>query len=225
MAAKRSFAERLLVVVNITVANGVAALWIATFLQPGLLGSGLATPVRVLMMPLNTVAAWAAFLGAVALLLWNFAALVRRRDRPQQSNWVLSEGPNGRVRVSREAIEAGLRVAGESLAEITRVRVHLVVIQKRLQVVGQFTCAEGQDHLAGSDRLRAALSQRFFELVRMADGNGVEFQLEFQGFAGKLDKNKAAVPEVVAAEPDTEPEPFRGPQYPIDDSPIDDSNK
>jgi hypothetical protein len=46
-------------------------------------------------------------------------------------------------------------------------------------------------------------------MVRPADGARIEFDLEFQGFAGKLGK-KAEVPP-------PEPPPFTGPKYPIDD--------
>ena len=111
-----------------------------------------------------------------------------------------------------------MRLAGEALPEITRLRVLLDrPTQKRLRIVGQFSCAEGQDHLGGSQRLRQALEQRFGELVRLSDGARVEFELEFQGFAGKLAKNAGEVPRAEPAATAPEPEPFRGPQYPIDE--------
>lgn len=216
MAARRRFPERLLLVVNVTVANGLAALWIATFLQPAVLGGSLgAVPgqERVLVMPLHTAAAWIAFLSAVGLLLWNFAALVRRREGSAPSNWVISETAGGPVRVAREAIEAGLRIAGESLPEVTRLRVQLDATPKRLRVLGMFHCAEGRDHLAASQRLRKAMEQRFGELVRLGDGARAEFEIEFQGFSGKVAKNAVEPP----SDPEADEEPFRGPQYPIDD--------
>jgi len=217
MATRRRFSERLLLVVNVAVANGIAALWIATFLQPRVLGADLdvgADESRALVMPLQTPAAWIALFLAVGLLLWNFAFLVRRREDRLPSDWVISESSSGPVRVAREAIEAGLRLAGEALPEITRLRVQVqLASQKRLRITGQFTCAEGQDHMAGSQRLRQALEQRFRELVRLTDGMRAEFELEFQGFAGKLAKNAADVPPVETSDP----EPFRGPQYPIDE--------
>ncbi|MFN3240388.1 MAG: hypothetical protein ACE37K_02620 [Planctomycetota bacterium] len=217
MAARRRFSERLLLVVNVAVANGVAALWIATFLQPRVLGNDLG-PIpsehRMLLMPLQTPAAWIALFLAVGLLLWNFAYLVRRREDGLPDHWILSESSTGPVRVAREAVEMGLRLAGEALPEVTRLRVQVHrPNQKRLRIVGQFTCAEGQDHLLGSQRLRQALELRFGELVRVTDGMRAEFELEFQGFAGKLAKNAPEVPKATPAEP----EPFRGPQYPIDE--------
>jgi len=213
----------MLLVTNLTVANVVAGIWIATFLQPSVLGAELATDVggdvpRALVMPLQTPAAWLGFLGSVGLLLWNFSWLVRRRTGAVPSNWIVSETSAGPVRVAREAIETGLRLAGEALPEITRVRVQVQLpSSKRVVVTGQFHCAEGQNHLAASQRLRQALLDRFAELVKLADGAKAELQLEFQGFLGKLDKNAPEPPAV--AEP--EPEQFRGPQYPIDDDPND----
>ncbi|MGK0153888.1 MAG: hypothetical protein ACI9SE_000837 [Neolewinella sp.] len=221
MAAKRRWSERMLLVSNLGVANAVAALWIATFLQPSVLGS-LTTEIagnnRAMVMPLQTPAAWLAFFGSVGLLLWNFSWLVRRRTGELPSNWVVSETVAGPVRIAREAIETGLRVAGEALPEITRLRVQVKLPStKRILITGQFYCADGQNHLAGSQRLRQALLHRFSELVVLCDGTRAELELEFQGFFGKLGKNTPELPEPEAAE---EAEPFRGPQYPIDDDPI-----
>jgi hypothetical protein len=136
---------------------------------------------------------------------------VRRPERLPPSNWVVSETPSGPVRVSREALEVGLRLAGEALPEVTRLRVQVdTSVQKRILVTGQFQCAEGQSNLAASQRLRQAMIDRFGEMVRTADGGRVEFDLEFQGFVGKLGK-KGEVP------PPNDQAPFTGPKYPIDD--------
>lgn len=221
MATKRRFSERMLLVVNLAVANGVAALWIVTFLQPGVVGAdvGATSPAladggRGMVVPLQTPAAWLAFLLSVGLLLWNFAWIVRPRAPRVQSGWIVSETASGPVRVAREAVEAGLRVAGEALPEVTRLRVQVTMpAARRLLLVGQFHCAEGQDHLRASQRLRQAMLERFAHLVKLADGARAELELEFQGFLGKVDRSK---PEPAPpAEP--EGEPFRGPQYPIDD--------
>lgn len=215
MASRTRVSERLLLIVDLAVANGVAAIWVVTFLQPGALGdraAASAEPGRAARVPLDTPAAWLSFLGAVALLLWNFSWLVRRREKVPPSNWILSETGSGPVRVAREAIETGLRLAGEALPEITRVRVQVDNrTPKRILVTGQFHCAEGQNHLHASQRLRQAMRDRFAELVRLGDGTRAEFEFEFQGFLGKLDKRAGEVP------PAEDPQPFTGPQYPIDD--------
>ncbi|MFK7740934.1 MAG: hypothetical protein AB8H80_11485 [Planctomycetota bacterium] len=237
----RRWSERLLLVVNLTAANCVAGLWIATFLQPRLLGIDLdrieidrarAGAVlgdslpgsgggggRAMLLSLDTGAAWLMFAIAILLLLWNFSWLVRRRgdDRAVNSNWIVSETSAGPVRVAREAIEAGLQKAGESLPEVTRMRVAVALpTPRRVTVKGQFYCADGQDHLQASQRLRQVLLARFGELVHLSDGMRAEFELEFQGFFGKLAKN-APEPEAPAPVPAEPEEPFRGPQYPIDD--------
>ena len=218
MAARRRISGRLLLLANVSAANAVAALWVVGFLQPHALGADLGDVAgggdRVLVVPLQSVTAWLALLAAVGLLLWNFAWLVRRRDAGAPNNWLVSAGPGGPVRVAREAVEAGVRAAGEALPEVTRLRVQLDLSQpKRLQVLGQYQCAEGQDHHGASRRLREVFRRRFGELVRLADGVRVDFDLEFQGFAGKVAKHASTPPLQAEAAPD---EPFRGPQYPID---------
>lgn len=218
MTAPRRIADRLLLVTNLVVANAMAAFWIVTFVQPQAVGlplvPGIDPGFRVAVLPLDTPAAWTALAAAIVLLLWNFAWLVRRREKAPPSNWVLSETPSGPVRVAREALENGLRQAGEALAEVTRLRVQIDLrTQKRILVTGFFQCAEGTNNLAASQRLRQAMSDRFGEMVRPADGTRVDYDLEFQGFAGKLGKKAADVPP-------PEPPPFTGPKYPIDDEGI-----
>ena len=121
-------------------------------------------------------------------------------------------GKTERLARAREALENGLRTAGEALPEITRLRVQVDTrAPKRLLVVVMFQCAEGTNNLAASQRLRQALVDRFGEMVRPLDGGHPEFDLEFQGFAGKLGKKAAEIP------PPEDPAPFTGPKYPIDD--------
>ncbi|MEC9047386.1 MAG: hypothetical protein VYA51_05185 [Planctomycetota bacterium] len=221
MAGRRRINDRLLLIANILAANAVAAIWIMAFVQPDVLGladAGAAAEGvgRRLVVPLATTAAWAALLLAVGLLMWNFAFLVRRRDERIPDNWVISHAPGGSVRVAREAVEAALRAAGEQVAPVTRLRVSLQRgAPKRVRVVGQFHCAEGHDHMTCGARLREHLQRRFEDLVRLPDGQLLEVELEFQGFSGKLAEGVAAPSEAV------EPEPFRGPQYPVDDEGVD----
>lgn len=216
-ATKHRVSNRLLLVANLAFANAAAAAAVVGFLRPGFLGlepgaAAAVTSGRVLLLPLDTGVAWGILLGGVVLLLWNFAWLVRRPERLPPGNWVVSDTPSGPVRVAREAIEVGLRQAGEALPEITRLRVQVDTrTQKRIQVTCQFQCAEGTSNLAASQRLRQTMADRFGELVRPADGSRFEFDLEFQGFAGKLGKKAGEVP------PPNDPAPFTGPKYPIDD--------
>jgi hypothetical protein len=214
---RHRLADRLLLVTNLVVANVAAAVFVVVFLQPGLLLGVDASPIgqvfghaRVALVPLSTALSWIALCVGIGLLVWNFAWLVRRREQEPPSHWVVSDTPSGPVRIAREALETGLQKAGEGLAEVTRVRVQVDPRQsKRIQVTGQFWCAEGTNNLAASQRLRAALTDRLHEMVRPLDGARFEFDLEFQGFAGKLGK-KVDVPP-------PEPPPFTGPKYPIDD--------
>lgn len=201
-------ADRLLLVTNLVVANGVAAFYIMMYVQPEAVGLDLERLGTTMGQRAVVLAA------AIVLLLWNFAWLVRRREKAPPSNWVLSETPTGPVRVAREALENGLRQAGEALPEVSRLRVQLDTgTPKRIHVTGFFQCAEGTNNLAASQRLRQAMSDRFGEMVRPSDGARVEYDLEFQGFAGKLGKKAGDVPP-------PEPPPFTGPKYPIDDEPL-----
>jgi hypothetical protein len=216
-ASRHRVADRLLLVTNLVVANVAAAVYVVVFLQPGLLLGIDASPLttvfgnaRVALVPLSTPLSWIALCIGIAVLVWNFAWLVRRREQEPPAHWVVSDTPSGPVRVAREALEIGLQRAGEGLAEVTRVRVQVDPRQnKRVLVTGQFWCAEGTNNLAASQRLRAAMTDRLHEMVRPADGTRFELDLEFQGFAGKLGK-KVDVPP-------PEPPPFTGPKYPIDD--------
>jgi hypothetical protein len=209
-APRHRLADRLLLVTNLIVANAAAAFYVVMFVQPQFVGMPFVDS-RVAMLPLTTVTAWGTLALAVLVLLWNFTWLVRRREKAPPSNWVISDTPSGPVRIAREALENGLQKAGESLAEVTRLRVQIDTrAQKRILVAGQFQCAEGTNNLAASQRLRSVMADRFAEMVRPIDGARIEFDLEFQGFAGKLGKKGAEVPP-------PEPPPFTGPKYPIDD--------
>jgi hypothetical protein len=212
-APKQRVSGRLLFVANLVAANAAAAMAVVTFLKRDVLGplTPPANDERFAILRLETPLAYGILVASAGLLFWNFAWLVRRPERLPPSNWVVSETPSGPVRVSREALEVGLRLAGEALPEVTRLRVQVdTSVQKRILVTGQFQCAEGQSNLAASQRLRQAMIDRFGEMVRPADGGRVEFDLEFQGFVGKLGK-KGEVP------PPSDQAPFTGPKYPIDD--------
>ena len=115
--------------------------------------------------------------------------------------------------VERDFIAKNVTFAsGETLPEVTRLRVSVDTRSpKRVLVTAWFQCAEGASNLAASERLRQALGERFGAMVRPADGARVEFELEFQGFAGKPGKKGVELP------PPAEEQPFTGPRYPIDD--------
>lgn len=218
--SRQRLADRLLLVTNLVVANAAAAGYVVLFAQPAILMRGTAGfgevlgAGRVALLPLGEPLAWLLLVGGVVLLLWNFTWLIRRRESVPPSNWVVSDTASGPVRIAREAIEAGLRSAGEALPEITRVRVQVdTSMQKRVLVLGQFQCAEGTNNLNASQRLRQAMVDRFADMVRPADGLRVEFEFEFQGFAGKLAKKAADLPPPAEADD----VPFTGPRYPIDD--------
>ncbi len=204
---------RLLLLLNVAAANVAAAVCVIVFLRPSTVaaisveGQG----ERLLALSLGSGAAWLVFLAAVLLLLLNVWWLFRRKQSEPPLQHVLSEAPGGSVRISREALEGGLRTAGEAVPGITRLRVAIGPGgSRRILVQGQFQCAEGTANLHLSQRLRTALQERFASMVRLPEGVRVEYELEFQGFAGKPQKHKVEEP---AAEESTT---FTGPRYPID---------
>lgn len=209
----RSVTGRLLLFANVVGANAVAAAFVVAFVRPGVVGQVVqGEAARTLHLSLDTSLAWGAFVASLALLLLNFAWLVRRNGGAPPEPFVLSETPSGVVRIALQALENALQKAGEQLAEVTRLRVQVAPQgPKRFLVRGQFHCAEGCNSLAASQRLRAALANRCGELVRLADGGRVDYELEFQGFSGKLGKGAEVAP------PDDDAPPFTGPRYPIDD--------
>lgn len=204
---------RLLLAANILAANAAAFAWAVSFAFPRALGT---LPPEgpesgVLILPMRTGTGWFVLLLALVLLGCNLGYLLRRRlGAPLQ--YVLSEAPGGTVRVSRDALETGLRGAGEALAEITRLRVSVESDgSKKVRVRGQFQCPEGIANLEASRLLRGALDQRFAEMVQLGKGTRVEMQIEFLGFAGKLTR------KTPAETPATDEPSFSGPKYPIDD--------
>jgi hypothetical protein len=216
----RRVGARLLLVANLAVATLAAAVCIVAFVQPSVVGldkgevqAAVTEQRHIVVLPLYTGLAWAVFLCALALLLANFVWLVRRSPAQPERTYVVSTTPTGPIRVAREALESGLRTAGEGLPEITRLRVAVDCSQnKRVLVRGYFSCAEGTNNLNASQRLRQVLRDRFEAMVHLDDAVRADFDLEFQGFLGKPRKaqdNKGAL--------EPEPPPFTGPQYPIED--------
>ncbi|MCC6669821.1 MAG: hypothetical protein IT458_02085 [Planctomycetes bacterium] len=212
--------RRTLLALNVLAGVTAAVLVVLHYLVPERLGYPALIPGvpigssgHVILVPLRTTAATLGFVAAVALLVVDLLWLIYGRQRRHPLRHVLSEAPGGTVRITRDALEAALRSAGEALPEVARLRVMLAGAgPKRIVVKVQFQAPEGVANLDASRALRAALQQRFQEMVRLTDGQRVEYDLEFLGFSGKgARKAEAAAP---AAEPDA---PFTGPKYPIED--------
>jgi len=219
----RPLGTRLLLWANVLAANAAAVVCVVTFVSPGALHLGIAPEEgyggfgRVLVVPLSTTAAWMVFLGGLVLLLLELLWFVRRSRHPNEpQRYVISDAPGGAVRVSCEALETGLRQAGEALPEITRARIQVLPggIGRKVRVLAWFNCPEGLSNLDASRLLRQALEQRFGSMVRLPDGSRAEFEIEFLGFAGKLAR-RAEEPAPPTADEGEDPTPFTGPRYPI----------
>ena len=156
-----------------------------------------------------------AALAAACLLVCDVLWLVYGGAPKEPSDHVVSRTVGGPVKVSREALEAGLRTGGEALEEISRLRVAVSVAGKMRPVLVRawFQCPEGVSIQLAGQRLREALRSRFAEMVVLGDGARLEVDIEFVGFSGRL---KGAPAEARRAESEPE-DPFTGPRYPIDD--------
>lgn len=154
-----------------------------------------------------------AFAAAVLLVgdvLWLAWGLAPRG--PQAA--VVSVTDAGPVRVSREALETGLRAAGEGIPDLARLRVHVDTRSRgRLIVVqAQFQAKDGASLERVSADLRRVLTDRFRQLVQLPAHARLELALEFGGFVGRGAKAAEATPP-----PEPESQPFTGPRYPIDE--------
>lgn len=128
---------------------------------------------------------------------------------------VVSDTETGRILVSKDAIENGLRLAGEAVAEVSRLRVMVEAPRgraRRVSVRAQFQAREGAKLERVSGDLREALRRRFAELVSMPSSGRLELDLEFGGFSGRSPR-PAESTETPAEEA---PAPFTGPKYPIE---------
>lgn len=205
---------RLLLLLNLLAAFVSAAFWCFAYVAPDAVGAMTTeTPgVVTIAMRDNPVVRFVVVVAAVLLagdVLW----LIYGRQPRVPSNHVLSESPAGPVRVSRDALENSLRLAGETLPEISRLRVTVDPSggPRRIAVRAQFQAPDGVSIQSTSQELRKAIAARFRELVQLGDGARLEIDIEFLGFAGKLTKRAGEPPRAA------EPEAFTGPRYPIED--------
>lgn len=210
-----SLPRRFLLLVNLLAAVAAAVFVVGLFLAPDRFGTYDDAAGTVSLRTRDNRVLELGALAAAALLLVDLWFVIYGRRPRSPLRHVVSEAPGGPVNVSRDALEAGLRAAGESLDEITRLRVGLEAgALKRITVRAHFMCPESVPLQEASRLLRQALAERFRELVRLPEGSKVDFEIEFVGFAGKLNRKAAAeAPEP----PPPDSSPFTGPQYPIDD--------
>jgi hypothetical protein len=209
-----SFGRRLLLLANVLAAVFAAGFVLVVYTAPELIGAWDEAGRTVAIRLRDTATVGLAALAAGALLLCDLLYLVYGRRPRAPLRHIVSEAPGGLVRVSRDALEGALRATGESLEEITRLRVAIEPGGlKRVVVRAHFMCPEGVSLQEASRLLRNALTERCKELVRLPEGSRIDYEIEFVGFGGKLQR-KGAEPPPPREE---EPAPFTGPQYPIDD--------
>jgi hypothetical protein len=214
----KSFVGRLLLVANVVVAVAAALAWLLLYLAPETFSVPAHAERGVFRVAVReeTVADVLALL-ALGLLLGDFLWLLYGSTPKSPPQHILSEAPGGPVKISRDALEAGLRTAGEDLEEISRLRVAVQPVgkQRRIGLRAQFQAPDGVSIQAASEKLRRTLRTRFADLVHVSEGTRLDIDVEFLGFSGRPAKKPPAEPP--APTPAPEPESFTGPRYPIDD--------
>ncbi len=203
----KSFGRKL-----VRVVNSLAALSAAVFFIIAWLGN----PPNVSPGFLAVCGVGVLFLNVVRILYF------RSGKRADEAGPLSSMTDDGIVHVSREAVESGLRAAGEGLSDVTRLRVKVLTPgRRRHRIRAHYLAPEGVQILEVGSKLRRALLDRFGELVRVDEGK-LEVEMIFEGFYGKAKGVKRPEPEPEPepevsepAEPEAPP-PFTGPRYPID---------
>lgn len=211
-ADSRRLARKLVVAVDVVAALAASSLFVVGYVAPEVLG---VKDARGLLLLTERSEAKLTFACALGVLVLNLLYLLYGRRLASPLRFVTSEVQGGPVRVAREAIEAGLRNAGETLTEVARLRVGLEHGGiKRILAKVQFQAPEGTSVHEATRALRHALDQRFSDMVHLGEGARIDWEIEFVGFVplGKATKKPAPLIPLDRAE-----EPFTGPRYPIDD--------
>ncbi|MEZ5989662.1 MAG: hypothetical protein R3F30_11155 [Planctomycetota bacterium] len=157
--------------------------------------------------------------GAGALLLLNACNLLyfRHREVGDDEAPIMSEGEDGPVQVAREALVHGLRLAGERVDGVQKLRIRLATQGRRkVQIRAGFQVPEGVAVQDVGRALREVLRRRFGELVRLDKESRLEVELLFEGFAGRTrQKIQPLGPRDDEGEAAEVPH-FTGPRYPVD---------
>ena len=209
----RAVFARTLSAAHVAFAVGAAILLVSVWAAPASLGEWDGATGRLSLDTQHATGLRLATLVGAGLLVLDVLYLLYGRRPRAPLRHVVSEGEGGSVLVAREAIEVGLRAAGEALSAVSRVRISLQQAGlRRLVVHAQFHATEGAVIQTASTALRTALLRQFEALVHLAEGARVEFELEFLGFAGRPPKRGATREEPAPPDP-----PFTGPRYPIEE--------
>ena len=205
----KSLARTLVSATNALAALGAGSYFLVNWIQyPSLEGSLLSNSKGSLAL----VGCAVLLLNAIRLLYFRAG---RRRDLEGP---LLSKAADGTVHVSREAVESGLRSAGEALDEITRLRVKVLTpARKRTLVRAHYLAPEDVSILDLSSRLRTVLMERFGKLVQLESEGKLELEMIFEGFYGKSKSAPVEVEQQAVESEPVESPPFTGPRYPIDE--------
>lgn len=160
----RAVVGRGLGIVHVVAGLAAAVIVVALWLAPERLGVRADADGRV-GLPVG----WIEFAGfcGLGLLIVDGLFLLYGRGPREPLRHIVSETRDGSVSITREAVENGLRHAGEGLAEVARTRVSIrQPAARRLVVHAQFWAPESSSIPTASQALRQALRTRFEAMVR-----------------------------------------------------------
>jgi len=209
----RSVCRTLLLLTDVLAGLVAAAFLVVFYVRPELVGAYDESSRQVGVLVRGNTALELVVIVALLLLGLNAMSLIYGRRPKVPQRYIQSHSAGGIVRVSRDAVEAGLRAVGEGLDVVSRLRVSVETVgNKKIVVRAPFQAPEGIAILDAGRQLRSALAERFREMVHVSDAMKIDYQIEFVGFSGKRASKPQPEPEAV-----DEPPSFTGPQYPIGD--------
>ena len=210
----RSFGRGVLLAVDVLAALAACVVVVVVYVAPRALGDYDADARTLALAFGGNPVVELVFAAALPLLAVNALYFLYGRSPARPLAFVPSEAPGGVVKISREALESGLRRAGERPDLGGRLRVageHGGL--KRIVIRAHFQAPEGASIQEASRELRTALTSRLAEMVRATEGMRADLDIEFIGFSGKLAKGRE--PSLEAEAP-----PFTGPRYPLPDDAV-----
>jgi len=191
----------------------VALTWLyATGFALYVLGMAIVQPVYWVDAPQGArVPALLVGMAVLALDVVWIVLFFRELLQGEGSQYLLSRTAEGTARISLRAVQTSLLRRAREAEEVIGVKLVLRrPVEKKLRVEVSYTTTEDRNAIKVSEALRRMLRERFAELVQPEEDFEVEFDVKVEGFV------PGTAPAREPRAEQEEPEPFRGPKYPVD---------
>ncbi len=219
LALIAGLANRLLIV-----PLAVAALWLVFRDPPAIVASHVPAGVTAVIDSLKSlVRDWprVACISAAALLLLNLRFLLVLFPSVRRRRFIHSHATTGESRVALSAIRKALKATARQVPEVTRARIRVLAVgRRRYRVHVGFRVRDVASAGSAAEHLRILLKRRFSELVLLDPRDRVDFDFDLEGIDrvdAKRDEQKRLPPprDGQTASPESFPEAFKGPVYPV----------